>query len=237
MKKTILHFTLIIFSLLCFSCEENIIYTSHSKNFQEDTLEECKTSQCPDIIIEIEKIDTPVILKEPVQQWTEKNIYNFLDLKNEKEAISIEDVLIVYINNSQTSYPETSLLSEEHELVIETTITYMSDQLLSMEFYGYQFSGGAHGFDIRTYGNFNPKTGKQYTIKEVFEDDFFAFAKAQFEQEFSTQNFTSASKNYTNIGFTEDGINISYDDGVVILPEEIKEIAIPWAAIEPYFKL
>lgn len=237
MKKHLLPFILILLSLLCFSCEESITYTSHLKNFQEDTLEECKTAQCPDISIEIEKIDTPVILNEPVQQWTENIMYDFLNLNTKKETLSIDDALIVYINNSQTSYPETSLLSEEHELVIETTSSYMSDQLLSMEFYGYQFSGGAHGFDIRTYGNFNPKTGKQYTINEILEESFFAFAKTKFEQELLDQNFTAASENYTKIGFTEDGVNISYDDGIPILPEEIKEITISWADLEPYFKL
>jgi len=235
MKKYILPFILIIISLLCFSCEESIIYTSHLYNFQEDTLEECQTVQCSDITLEIEKIDTPSILNKPVQQWTKTILFDFLDVNNNKED-SIEDALMVYINNSQTSYPETSLLSEEHELVIETTITYMSDQLLSMEFYGYQFSGGAHGFDTRTYGNFNPKTGKQYAINEVLEVGFYAFAKAQLEQKFSYQNFTSTPENYINIGFTDDGLNVSYNDGAALLPEEKKEIDIPWEIAKEYLK-
>ncbi len=237
MKK--IHFIVLLttLSLWCFSCEESIIYTSHLKTFQEDTLEECQTSQCPDIIIEIEKIDTPTILKEPVQQWTENILYDFLNLQNDKDTLSIEEAVIVYSNNSQTSYPETSLLSEEHELVAETTISYSSNLILSMAFYGYQFSGGAHGYETSTYGNFNPKTGQKYTINEILKDTFFAFAKAQLEQQFSNQNFTSSSENYTNIGFTEGGITLSYNDGTTLLPEEIKEITISWAEIEPYFKL
>ena len=106
-----------------------------------------------------------------------------------------------------------------------------------MEFYGYQFSGGAHGFDTRTYGNFNPKTGNLYTTDEMLDKSFFAFAKAQLEQQFPNNHFTAESLNYTKIGFTENGLTTTYDDGIAIFSEEIKEITVSWADLEPYFKL
>jgi len=208
-----------------------VVYNSHIENYNEDENQTCLTADCPNIDLNILVLEEPSSLVFQVNSWVNDLTLQFLTEENSQKNTSITDAIDIYINNSQISYPETSNLSDAHELTIDTGITYSDNSLLSVVFYGYEFSGGAHGFDAEAYGNFNPKTGKPYKKEELVKSSFYAFAKAQLTQEYPEYNFTENPKNYKEIGFAEDGVMIIYNDSDTLsINSENKNITFPWEA-------
>lgn len=235
MKKLRLLCFLAISITFLLSCEETIIFDSHTENYKEDAIQTCITVDCPDVDLNILVLDEPSSLAPKVNQWVTDLTLQFLTEEDNQKNISFIDAIDIYINSSQISYPETSSLSDAHELTIDTGITYSDNTLLSIIFYGYEFSGGAHGFDTEVYGNFNPQTGEEYKNKELVGNGFYAFAKAQLTRLYPDYNFSDNSDNYQEIGFAEDGVMIIYNDSdAASINSDKKSITIPWETSREY---
>lgn len=240
MKKTILILSVLLCSITITSCEKNIIYESESTFYTTADIDICDNQPCPAINLSILNLNEPAIASTNVNSWinglTIQTLYN----DTGKQPETIEDALDIYINNSQISYPESTELSDAHEISIETAIAFGSNDILSILFYSYQFSGGASGFDYEMYLNLDPQTGKEYLDEELFTEDFYAFAKAQFEQEYPDEIFNLHGNNaliqyLKQVGFTEEGIVLIYNDmGEESLSLENKQITIPWEQAEDY---
>ena len=226
--------------LCAISCEKTITYESDTDIYTSENIDVCAHQSCPTIDLSILKLKKPVAASTIVNSWikdlTISSLYNDAGL----QPSSIGEALDTYINNSQISYPETSELSDAHEISIESAISFGSNSILSVVFYSYQFSGGASGFDNEMYLNLNPQTGEEYEDDTVFKQDFYAFAKAQFKQEYPNEIFNFTKDDFLGsylkeVGFTEEGVVLIYNDmGMESMSMENKQITIPWINAEDY---
>ncbi len=229
------------------SCEEAIVYDFKAITIQTEDFEECSDEQCPTLFLDYFELLTPKSLAETVNLTIQKQLIAQLVIDGQQPE-TIHQAAEVYLNNSQTSYPEDSIMSAQHELEIILTPTYTSNEVLSVQTNFYQFSGGAHGYGGVLFQNFNVKTGAEMTIPELFEDVavFTAFAKAEFRKQ---QNIAEdASINSTgfmfeddvfklpeNIGFTDEGMVLYYNSyEVSAYADGAQEIIIPWETAEEY---
>jgi len=188
-------------------------------------------------------METPEKTATTVNNWIQHTTLQTLYSDTERFPNSISEAIDLYINDSQISYPETTELSDAHEITIDTAVSYESNTLLSILFYSYQFMGGASGFDNEMYLNVNPQSGEKYKNEELLKDDFYAFAKAQFEKEYPQETFDITPSNLPDsplkeLGFTEEGVIIIYNDmGVSSFNMEDKQITIPWENAQRYLNL
>ncbi len=233
----------ILVIILFISCEKTITYTSSTDSYSTKDFTICNSQPCPEIMLSVLHMETPEEAAITVNNWVQTSTINTLYNETESLPSSINDAIELYINNSQISYPETTELSDAHEITIESAISFGSNNLLSVVFYSYQFMGGASGFDNEMYLNINPQTGKEYSDDELLDDDFYAFAKAQFEKEYPQETFDVTPSNLPDsylqeVGFTEEGIVLIYNDmGVSSFNMEDKQITIPWELSQDYLTL
>ncbi len=224
--------------LVISGCERSVDYISHVEIVTTEKTLNCPSDGCPDVELELIIIDEPTELSQAVNDWTKVVLYDIMGIKSNEKHISIKEAIASYVNTSQIAYPETSELSTAHELLVETAISYQSNHLLSMVLRGFQFSGGAHGYDYHIYGNFNPKTGQEVALSQLLKTDFYAFAKAQLSQKYPNQTITEKPENYLQIGFTEEGMAVIYNDvGLEGIPSENKHLSIPWEIAEDYLAI
>ena len=239
--KKILPSLLII--LVFISCEKTITYTSTTDTYTTNHFAICKSQPCPKIMLSILNMETPEKTALVVNNWIKNATIQTLYNDTETIPSSINDAIDIYINNSQISYPETTELSDAHEITVDSAISYESNTLLSVVFYSYQFMGGASGFDNEMYLNINPQSGEEYRDEELLNDDFYAFAKAQFEKEYPQETFEITPSNLPDsylkeVGFTEEGVVLIYNDmGVSSFNMEDKQITISWELSQDYLNL
>lgn len=237
MKKHLAPLLLIIIYITTVSCEKEIVYKTNSTHYTTSDINICATQPCPDIDIEIITFTSPETVKDFANKWildkTTSTLYNASNVPD----LSITDAIDLYINESQISYPETTELSDAHEIQIETALSYGTNNLLSIVHYTYQFSGGASGYDTASYLNLNPQNGELLSKEALFTEDFYAFAKAYFTKEYPQQehlfNVLTFNENLQEVGFTEDGVILNYAE-VDALYTENMVVTIPWNETESY---
>ncbi|RMB59087.1 DUF3298 domain-containing protein [Dokdonia sinensis] len=238
--------TLILFFFFS-SCKEAVIYDFKPITIQTEDFKECVDEQCPTLFLDYFELTSPKSLTETVNLTIKKQFISQLVIDGQQSE-TIQQAAEVYLNNSQTAYPEDSIMSAQHELEMILTPTYTSDEVLSIQTNFYQFSGGAHGYGGVLFQNFNVKTGAEMTIPELFKDveAFTAFAKAEFRTQQEIPD--GASINSTgfmfeddvfalpeNIGFTDEGMVLYYNSyEVSAYADGAQEIIIPWETAEAY---
>jgi hypothetical protein len=209
--------------------------------------EQCQHEQCPEIHIEYIQMTLPTSLATAVNQGIRDQLVSQLTIEGQ-EAEDIEQAAQVYLNNSQTAYPEDSVMSETHQLEWVVTVSYQSNEVLSLRTELYEFAGGAHGFEGVLYKNFNVETGKEMILAEVCTDlkAFTAFAKAQFDTQ--QQELLIASPNWEvlnfendafklsdNRGFTEKGMHLYYQAyEITAYQNEPFDFYISWEDVKEY---
>ncbi|MDE0599760.1 MAG: hypothetical protein OSB51_11365 [Dokdonia donghaensis] len=237
MKKILAPLLLTILSISIVSCEKEVVYETNSARYTTSDIALCATQQCPDIDIDIITFSSPETVKDIANKWildkTTSTLYN----ASEVPDISITDAIDLYINESQISYPETTELSDAHEIQIETAISYGTNNLLSIVHYTYQFSGGASGYDTASYLNLNPQNGELLSKEALFTEDFYAFAKAYFTKEYPQQayifNNPTFYESLKEVGFTDVGVVLYYIN-LDALQSENMVVTIPWEEAESY---
>ncbi|TVZ52780.1 PdaC/SigV domain-containing protein [Dokdonia sp. Hel_I_53] len=224
-----------IILLFAWGCEQTVEYKSHIDTFTTENAINCFSDTCPAVVLNLVVIDNPKSLTEVTNNWTKLVAFQLMDFTDYDMQTSFNEAIASYINSSQISYPETSELSVAHELSIDTDISYKSNELLSILLSGYAFSGGAHGYDYELYGNFNPHTGREFSRDELLKEGFYAFAKAQLQKEFPNLSIAELPENYLQIGFSDAGMVIIYNElGKEAIPLENKQLIIPWEIVEDY---
>lgn len=233
--------------LLFVSCEEAVEYNFKPITIKTEDFKECLNEQCPTLFLDYFELVTPKSLAETVNLTIKKQLISQLVIDGQQPE-SVQQAAQVYLNNSQTAYPEDSIMSSQHELEIILTPTYTSNEVLSVQTNFYQFSGGAHGYGGVLFQNFNVKTGAEMTIPELFKDvdAFTAFAKAEFrtqqdipeEASINSTGFMFEDDVFTlpeNIGFTDEGMVLYYNSyEVSAYADGAQEVIIPWETAEDY---
>ena len=97
------------------------------------------------------------------------NIFNFnLAIEQEKYVTNtlFREAVQTYEYNLSNGYP-----IMVYELIYDYTITYNENNIISLYFDNYIFSGGAHGSTTRTSQNWNMLCGNQFTLDKLFPDN------------------------------------------------------------------
>ncbi|MDS9471812.1 DUF3298 and DUF4163 domain-containing protein [Sporosarcina pasteurii] len=99
------------------------------------------------------------------------NVYYPLvhNLENQQAQHAINTAIVTLLNNLlvEQSYYAPNLV----ELIANFEIKNNQRGILSLNLIVYSFTGGAHGMTIVKSLTFDTKTGKQYTLKELFKSN------------------------------------------------------------------
>lgn len=133
--------------------------------------------------------------------------------------------------------------------LVNQSIYYESDSLISIGVDTEVMTGGAHGYSATSFFNFDPQTGKELSHNDLFKDGFTGYVEKIFREQ--EEIAEGASINSTGYWFEEDKfnlpINIGFDQDKVILiynPYEIASYAdgefyleLPKNDVEQYINL
>ena len=220
------------------SCEKEVIYDYDQEHYTAANFQSCEIEQCPDLSIDFFRLQEPSVLanvvNDKVQLFLESNLSS--GATQEKELIPMIEN---YLNDAQTAYPEDSVFSGTHEIIIDIAVTYQSNELFSMIEYAYKFDGGAHGFERLQYSNFDPRTGQVLNNKDCIQDaeGFLAFAKAEFQKKYpnasvSFEDYFKFQK--ANIGYSQEGLVIYEKMPVELFDLPEIELTLPWEEVRDF---
>ena len=94
---------------------------------------------------------------------------------NKLKALELQQYIInnlfkeakaLYDYNSSNGYP-----IMEYEIILEYNVTYNKDNIVSIYYDQYEFTGGAHGNTIRTSQNWNLSAGKMLPLSYFFPNN------------------------------------------------------------------
>lgn len=94
---------------------------------------------------------------------------------NKQKALELQQYIInnlfkeakaLYDYNSSNGYP-----IMEYEIILEYNVTYNKDNIVSIYYDQYEFTGGAHGNTIRTSQNWNLYEGKMLLLSYFFPNN------------------------------------------------------------------
>lgn len=245
--RTISQALALLLVILCCSCTEDVVFQYETEVINTLDFEQCQHEQCPELHIEYIRMIEPSSLGATVNQGIQDQLVSQLTMEGQ-EVESLEQAAQVYLNNSQTAYPEDSIMSETHQLQWVVTVSYQSNEIVSLRSDFYEFAGGAHGFEGLLYKNFNVVTGKEMTALNMFKDldGFSAFAKAKFhtqqiELSMASPNLETIEfednefKLPENMGFTEEGLQLYYQAyEITAYQSEPFNFYISWQDVNPF---
>ena len=133
--------------------------------------------------------------------------------------------------------------------LVNQSIYFQSDSLISIGVDTEVMTGGAHGYAATSFFNFDPQTGDEYDHDDLFKEGFTAYVERIFRQQ--EEIATDSLINSTGYWFEDDQfhlpINIGFEEDKVILvynPYEIASYAdgefyleLPKNEVSEYLKL
>lgn len=173
-----------------------------------------------------------------------KAISDSESIKNLEDALNEFDTEFVNFKKHFSDRESTWVLN------IESEVTYSSSEVLTIALSIYTDKGGAHGNDTITFLNFNPNTGRLFTLEDII-NDVVAFKKLA-EKHFKIAIDSNTSENLSiedfffgepfqlpnNIGFTEDGLVLLYNVyEIASYNQGYTEFVIPTDILSPYLKV
>lgn len=205
---------------------------------------------CPKIDIAIPRVLDETILSNKINNALEEEIILLLSFDEEQEITSIADAITSFTNSFKelkSKFPDETV---GWEASVESNISYEDNDMLTLEFNAYSFTGGAHGYGSTSFLNFDKRKAVELETWELFEDleGFLKFAEIKFRiQEDIPQDDNINATGFMfdrdafhlseNVGYTAEGITLiynqyevaSYADGPIIL-------ALPYAEVNKYLK-
>lgn len=146
----------------------------------------------------------------------------------------------------KSSFPDNE---QVWQLLVETEITYISENVISIALNTYIDTGGAHGNDSIIFMNFNPDTGKLYALNDIVTDidALKELAQTYFKKEVMLLENTESMEDYffgepfklpENIGFGEDGLIFLYNVyEIASYAEGYTEFQIPYNELDDLLKI
>ncbi|MGW9684343.1 DUF3298 domain-containing protein [Flagellimonas sp. 2504JD1-5] len=242
MKKA---FRLLLLFLPLLGCENDEKLTFEPIHLSNETCE-----GCPKIDIAIPKALDETILSNRINTALEEEIILLLSFDEEQEITTIDNA----ITSFTTSFKELkSKFSDETmgwEAKVESDVSYEDNDMLTLYFNAYSFTGGAHGYGSTSFLNFDKRKATELENWELFDDleGFLKFAEIKFRiQEDIPQDDNINATGFMferdafhlseNVGYTKEGITLlynqyevaSYADGPITL-------TIPYAEANKYLR-
>jgi len=203
----------IVFILI--SCNEDKPLTFSSEEFNQSKLEECKGLDCPEISVNYLIASGNQEVQKRINQAIEQEVIDGLNPVRTDSVVnynSINEAAEAFINSykeDKAAFPD---MASGYESKIDIAKSRESNELVSLKSEIYGYMGGAHGFTILSYLNFDAQTGEKLANEELFINNnaFKNFAEKKFREKFDIPN--------------DDAINSTgfwFKDEIFVLPEAI----------------
>lgn len=101
-----------------------------------------------------------------MQIFNNYNKQKALRLEGYVKSVLYEDAKQLYDYNAANGYP-----IMVYEIILDYTITYNEDCIISLYYDQYEFTGGAHGNTIRTSQNWDLRFGRQIKLSYFFPNN------------------------------------------------------------------
>ncbi|PWL40085.1 hypothetical protein DKG77_04465 [Flagellimonas aquimarina] len=242
MKKP---FYLLLVLLLTIGCENEAKLT-----FEPIQLTGTDCKECPKIEINIPKALDETAVARAINNALEEELIALLSFDEEQEIDKVDDAIISFTNSFKelkTKFPDETV---GWEAEVNSEVVYEDDNILTLVFNAYTFTGGAHGYGSTALLNFDKRKGIELENWELFEDieGFQKFAETKFRiQEDVPQDENINSTGFMfdgdtfhlaeNIGYTKDGIQLIYNQyEVASYADGPKILALPYKEVNKYLK-
>lgn len=244
---------LFFLGLLLLSCSQTDSLNYTTESFTEQQLAICKDETCSSILIEYPVFvgEEAVVgrLNEEIQQYIIQSL--FLGEESNASAKNIEEAATDFIMAYRDYQADIPSAIDHGGYEADITITpYTSENLLCLETHHYLYTGGAHGYGGVTFRNFDPASGDEIKIEELFSDysGFIEEAEAAFrkaneipsEENINASGFWFENEQFhlpQSIGLTQNHIILVYNPYEIgPYAEGAIELKLPLEKIEPYLK-
>ncbi|WP_298487980.1 DUF3298 and DUF4163 domain-containing protein [uncultured Maribacter sp.] len=212
-------YILLLLFLVSISCKNETLLTFETLFIEDKTCE-----NCPVVTIDIPKALEKNTISKNINTALQEEIIALLNFDEATNVNSIKTAIASF-NEGYTKlkdkFPEEST---KWEAVINGEVVYENKYILTIALDSYIFTGGAHGYSVKRFLNFNKKNGAELENWELFNTnfDFEKFAEIKFRIQEDIPQDTPI--NYTgfmfeedsfylpeNIGFTKEGIQLLYN--------------------------
>lgn len=200
---------------ILFSCNEDRPLTFSSEEFNQNKLEECKGIECPEILVNYLTASGNQEVQKRINQAIEQKVIDGLNPIRIDSAVtynSINEAAEAFLNSYKEDKAEFPDMAASYESKIDITKSRESNELVSLKSQIYGYMGGAHGFTILSYLNFDAQTGDRLENEALFINNnaFKNFAEKKFREKFDIPK----EENINATGFW-------FKDEIFILPEAI----------------
>ncbi len=231
----------LLFLILAFGCKKNEDQlTNEPLEFESE-----KCADCPEIKIDIFNFIDDLPITATINNVLQKEVIDQLLYDDDIKVETIDEAIISFKNgylDLKNMYADETVGWEAN---IEGDITFENKDVISIQMNSYIFTGGAHGYGVTRFLNFDKKKGDQLENWQLFSDkeDFRHFAEIKFKiQEDIPQSASINSTGFMfenetfylpkNIGFTKEGLQLTYNqyevasyaDGPIIITLPYNEI-------------
>jgi hypothetical protein len=232
---------LLLLILLALGCKKNEDQlTNKPLEFKSE-----KCADCPEVKINIFNFIDEIPIATTINNVLEEEVIDQLLYDDDIKVESIDKAITSFKNgylDLKKMYADETV---GWEAKIEAAITFENKDVISIQMDSYIFTGGAHGYGVTRFLNFDKKKGDQLENWQLFGDkeDFRHFAEVKFKiQEDIPQSASINSTGFMfederfylpkNIGFTKKGLQLiynqyevaSYADGPIIITLPYNEI-------------
>ncbi len=224
------NFLLAFIFIVFLNCSQEKPLSFEIIKLDHQTFTYCSQSICPEFNIEY-LITKGNKLSQVINQQIQITVIDLILKGEEKmpDVYSVEQALLYFIDTYKTHKSQFTHELLTYDANTSMQVNHQSDQLLSIQFNYYLFTGGAHGYSGISYLNFDLKTGFPLSNQALFTDYDAAlkYCEKLFRKKFSIAedkniNSTGFWFNDNTFHFPE---NIGFTDTEMILNYNVYEIA------------
>lgn len=228
--------------LILFSCKKDVPLT-----FKYQSIEKKEN-----VLVDINypKAEGNDDIAKKINTQLENFLANEINMSETREKdLTLDDAIKEFDNEYKSfkdDFPDTS---QQWEALIESEVTYESENIICISVNSYLDTGGAHGNSHVTFLNFDKKTGALLKQKDIitemqafknFVEPYFKKATKPLSNEDSIEDpfYGQGFQLPENIGFGESGIILLYNVyEIASYAQGITEFSIPYATANPYLKI
>ena len=232
----------ILILLLLISCKKKV-----QVDFSEDIIE---TSEGADIVLNFPKAAGTKEITDRINQTLKNYIIKQINgSENDDTDRNLKDAVATFNNDYKTfknDFPDTA---QQWEVFIDGEVTYRSPQIISIAITSYLDTGGAHGNTNVRFFNFDPKTGEQYTKKNLLSNaqGLSEVIEKRLKEDIQSDSDNNVIKDAffgkdfhfpETIGYSAEGLIILYNPyEMASYAQGIVEFTIPFSEVKHFLKI